>query len=103
MKKFADAFVILSGALVLCAITIILYATAYLRSGHPPASGIVSLAVVIAISPLSIIASIIGLTVQQTALTIKSKAVYIMTGVNISFSVIILLIFVFKVILGKTI
>lgn len=103
MKKFGKLFVIVAGIIVVCAIFILFYAAAYMRSGHPPASGIVGLVVVFVVSPISVLASLIGLFMRERVAPLKDKIFYIMTGINLSFSIIVLFLFIFKVLLGKTI
>lgn len=103
VKKTIEYFIVATGVAVLAGILIILYAVAYMRSGHPPASGIVFLIVVFIVSPFSVVSVIAGIFTVKLPTNLNSKLVYSMLGVNILFSYILVLIFIFKVILGKTI
>ncbi|OZG71348.1 hypothetical protein BTA51_20565 [Hahella sp. CCB-MM4] len=85
------------------AIAVIFYAMAYMRSGHPPASGYVFLIVMFITSPLAIISVLFGFFINKATTTLNPKLVFSMLGVNIVFVFIVLCIVIFKVILGKPI
>ena len=103
MKKAVEYFIVATGIAVLAGILVILYAVAYMRSGHPPASGIVFLIVVFILSPFSLAAVIAGVFTVKLPTRLNSKLVYSMLGINLLFSYLLALIFFFKVILGATI
>ena len=103
MKKNLEYFIVASGLAVLAGILVILYAVAYMRSGHPPASGIIFLFVVFIVSPFSLVSVIAGLFAVKVPTRLNSKLVFSMLGVNILFTYLMALIFFFKQILGATI
>ena len=103
MKRMGEYLVVVSGVLVLVSILVIFYAVAFMRSGHPPASGIVALIVILGLSPVAILATVAGLLSGERASGLPQKLVHTMLGVNVTFVFIVACIFVFKVILGAPI
>jgi len=101
MKKVSELFVIASGCAVLAAIVVIFYATAYMRSGHPPASGIVALIVLFCVSPPAFLSVVFGLLFNRSETRLNPLLAYGMWGVNATFVFIVICLFLFKVILGK--
>jgi hypothetical protein len=106
MRGLIDGFVIASGCGVLAAEIGMLLAMAYLRGGHPPASGIIVMLVLLIMGPVSAIAAIVGLSARARPLDNEAHAgrlLFVMTGVNLSFAVLALMVFVLKVVLGQSI
>jgi len=56
LKSIKYWFTLFSGILVVGGVSLALYAAAYMSKGHPPASGIVALVIVFAITPLVVLA-----------------------------------------------
>ena len=68
---------------VITGISIIIYATAYLNAGHPPASGIIALIVVAAITPvagLCLFTAMLGRFAYEGR---KHALYYLLLGINI--------------------
>lgn len=103
MNRIKEYAVVVSGLIVLTAIAVIFYAMAYMRSGHPPASGIVALIVMFIVSPISFMAFLLGMTIPASTMKLKPRWVYSMWGVNLAFLFIVACIFVFRVLLGRPI
>ena len=103
MRRALDIFVIVAGCGALVAEIAMLLATAYLRGGHPPASGIVVLLMLLVIGPVSAIAAILGLSARSRDDLRVGKLLFVMTGVNLSFAVFALMVFVLKFVLGQAI
>ena len=93
--------VLVIGYIVLAAIVAMLFSLAFLRGGHPPASGIVNLAILIVVCPLSIVSAWIGLTTRPESLTGGQKHFYMMAGVATAFAIFSIVLLVLKVGLGK--
>jgi hypothetical protein len=103
MRGLIDGFVIASGCGVLAAEIGMLLAMAYLRGGHPPASGIVVMLVLLVMGPVSAIAALVGLSARARDQVPARKLLFVMTGVNLSFAVLALMVFVLKVVLGQSV
>ena len=98
-----DRFVITAGVGALLAEITMLLATAYLSGGHPPASGIVVLLVLLIMGPVSVIATIAGLSALRRDGANGRALLCVMTGVNLSFALFALMVVVLKVVLGRSI
>jgi hypothetical protein len=103
MRHLIDRFVIAAGCGALAAEIGMLLAIAYLRGGHPPASGIVVMLVLLVMGPVSAIAAVVGLSARPRDAPHARKLLFVMTGVNLAFAALALLVFVLKVVLGRTI
>jgi hypothetical protein len=103
MSNKSEKIVIYSGYVVLSAVVIILFSTAFLRGGHPPGSGIVNLGVLVLVYPLSVYSSVVGLKANAQSIATSPKLFYTMTGVCLSFVVFSTLLFVIKFIFGGSI
>ena len=102
--RFREIFVIGSAVMALAAIVSILVATAYLRGGHPPASGIVAAVILLASTPFTLAGSVIGLATSRERadeLAQGGKFFFIGTGVCIAFAAFAGILFVLKVVLGR--
>ena len=101
-RRLADLFVIAAGCGTLAAEIGMLLAMAYLRGGHPPASGIVVMLMLVIMGPVSVIAAIVGLSARPRNDAHAWTLPFVMTGVNLSFAVLVLTALVLKVVLGQT-
>jgi hypothetical protein len=95
--------VVLCGYAVLAAVCVLVMSTALLRGGHPPGSGIVNLFVLILTYPISLYGLVVGWTARPDAIASKAKSVYVMTGVCLSFAVLVTLVLALKFVFGKSI
>ena len=80
-----------------------LLATAFLRGGHPPGSGIVNLILLVLVTPLALGAAAVGLRTAPGDVAGPVKRFYLMTGVSLLFAVVASLVFVLKFLLGRSI
>lgn len=103
MRRLADLFVIAAGCTALLAEIVLLAAAAYLQGGHPPASGIVALLVLVVQGPLSAVAAALGLSARTRETADGRKWLFVMTGVNLSFATFAVMFVVLKVMLGRSI
>jgi hypothetical protein len=102
--RFREIFVIGSAVMALAAIVSILGATAYLRGGHPPASGIVAAVIFLATTPFTLVGSVIGLASsgeRADELAKGGKFLFIGTGVCVAFTTFAGVLFFLKVVLGR--
>jgi hypothetical protein len=95
-------FVVSSGVLVLAAIVLILLSMAYLRGGHPPASGIAVFLILIVATPIATAASVAG-CLQALRGNRKTNAFFILCGVCAAFAIFCLVLLFLKLVLGATI
>ncbi|MCB1049970.1 MAG: hypothetical protein H6510_17950 [Acidobacteria bacterium] len=95
-------FVTLSALIVLFALLVCLVAAGTMRSGHPPASGIVVLVVFMLIGPLSSIAALIGLFTKPRPDMPRFKWFFIATGIHVLCALFCLMVWFFKSVLGWT-
>lgn len=76
-------FAWLSAAAVIAGVSVILYATAHMNAGHPPASGIVALFAVLVITPIS------GLRLITAAIDRRKQALYfLLLGINLLYMIV---------------
>lgn len=101
MNRWVHVFVVAAGWLSLAAIAVILFAGAYLRSGHPPASGIVALATLILVQPVAIVASIVAALAKVPPEPAKAKSFYLAAGWSMAFALCGALVFVLKALLHR--
>ena len=102
MRRLADYFVIAAGCTALLAEIVLLAAAAYLQGGHPPASGIVALLVLVVQGPLSVVAAALGLSARKRDTVDGRTWLLVMTGVNLAFATFAVMIVVLKM-LGRAI
>lgn len=88
-----------SGIAVLVGTVLMLFAAAYLRGGHPPASGIVNLVLLLLLSPAAGLAAAVGLRAAGTV----DKWFFVMTGVCLGFAVFAGTLLLLKVVLGRAV
>ena len=103
LQKLQYWFALLSAAGVITGLSIIVYATAYMNAGHPPASGIIAFFVVVAITPLAglcLLTAIIGRVAYEGR---KQALYYLLLGINLLYIVVFLQIWFYKAVLNKAI
>ncbi len=101
LQKLQFRFALLSAAGVIAGISIIIHATAYMNAGHPPASGIIALFVVVAITPVSglcLIAAVIGRFAYEGR---KQTLYYMLLGINFLYIVVFAQVWFYKAVLNK--
>lgn len=95
-------FVVCSGILVIASIVSVLLATAYLRGGHPPASGIVVLLILMAVGPIATAAAVLG-SLEARRGDREANVFFILCGVSGAFAVFACVLLFLKLVLGATI
>lgn len=103
MNKLRVILIYTSGISVYISLAIVMYAIAYLNRGHPPGSGIVALFVFLFASPIWLLGGICGFWQLLLKAGKESPWLWIAHGSTCVAIAIVLLIFLFKVVLGKTI
>ena len=103
LQKFQFWFALIGAAGAVVGISIIIYATAYMNAGHPPASGIIALFVVVATTPvagLCLLTAMIGRFAHEGR---KRAFYYLFLGVNSLYIFVFVQIWFYKAILNKAI
>jgi hypothetical protein len=95
-------FVTSSGVLVLASIVLILLSMAYLRGGHPPASGIAVLLILMTVTPIATAATVAGV-LEALRGDRRTSAFFILCGVCAAFAIFCLVLLFLKLVLGATI
>jgi hypothetical protein len=102
-KSIKYWFTLFSGILLMVGLSVVLYASAYMNKGHPPASGIIALIVVMAITPFSILSIIVSVFGGVDYSGHNLKIYFLFLGLNIFYVFCISQIWFYKAILGRTI
>jgi hypothetical protein len=93
--------VIYSGYAVLASIVLMLLSTAFLGGWHPPGYGIINLAVLLLVYPLSVYGSIVGLRTHPDAVLGYARRYFIAVGIRMTSALCATLLFILKFVLGK--
>ena len=102
-KALKFGYTLLSGILVLAGISAVFYVGAYMNKGHPPASGIYALIVVLVVTPLSVL-SLIAAFIGANDYSGRRLGIYfVFLGINIFYLFCIGQVWFYKAILGKPI
>jgi hypothetical protein len=103
MKAVPRRIVLSAGCAVLAAIVLMLLSAAYLRGGHPPASGIAILVILAVATPAAVLATVLGLGHRADPGRPGDKPLFVMTGVCLAFAVFAATLLVLKFALGKSV
>jgi hypothetical protein len=102
MRATARLIVMASGVLVLVAIVLMLLSIAYLKGGHPPASGVAVLLIFMVVTPLAACSALAALSTPVEAAGPSPRAFFLMGGVCLAFTVFAITALVLKLVFGAT-